>query len=444
MKILLVLNKYLPDQVAGTELYVHALARYLKAAGNEVKVLIPKFGSTRNEQYEFEGVSVLQYGEPTSTSIDKRVVMGFDPPSGLPNFKEILSRELPDIVHFHEISGSNGITVFHVATAQLLGAKILVTFHLAGNTCKTGSLKYLETFDCDGFINISKCSRCTIHKYSGASAAFLVGASSAVLYRLGWNTGRFKNRLGTALSIPFQLKALQQRFELLVKSSDKLISITDWYSQVLVRNGVQTEKISIIPQALPMAIAYHSKKSKTSSTLRLVFAGRISVFKGIHLMLDAMERLVQQPVELDIYGQPDGSEYAVQQIDRMKRLQNVRYMGVVENEIMQEVLVDHDALLLASTFSEMSPLIIQQAFAAGIPVIASNVPGNKEQVIHEKNGLLFEFNNSTSLQLQLERCLSENELINTLKKGISRPLDFSSVGSAHVDLYQSLWIEHPV
>lgn len=47
---------------------------------------------------------------------------------------------------------------------------------------------------------------------------------------------------------------------------------------------------------------------------------------------------------------------------------------------------------LCSTFSEMSPLVIQEAFAARLPVIASNVYGNAEQITHGENGLLFNFN----------------------------------------------------
>ena len=86
----------------------------------------------------------------------------------------------------------------------------------------------------------------------------------------------------------------------------------------------------------------------------------------------------------------------------------------------------------------MSPLVIQEAFAAGLPVIASNVYGNAEQITHGINGLLFNFNDPQDLLKQLRRCLDEKDLLQSVSKNIKPPRSFDEVGKEHMLLYKTL------
>ena len=63
-------------------------------------------------------------------------------------------------------------------------------------------------------------------------------------------------------------------------------------------------------------------------------------------------------------------------------------------------MADYDLLCVPSLSSEMSPLVIQEAFAAGIPVLASRGYGNIEQIRHGENGLVFNFNSADSLAIK--------------------------------------------
>ena len=53
MKILHVLSSYLPEQIAGTEIYVVALVQGLQKHGITSKIVIPNVGKTENEYYTF-------------------------------------------------------------------------------------------------------------------------------------------------------------------------------------------------------------------------------------------------------------------------------------------------------------------------------------------------------------------------------------------------------
>ena len=92
MKIIHVLNHFLPHQTAGTEVYVWALSKALKDEGHEVKVLIPNYGSFTSEDYRYDGISVHRYAEPSE--VDRKLIMGFREPDGLSFFNVYLNKEV--------------------------------------------------------------------------------------------------------------------------------------------------------------------------------------------------------------------------------------------------------------------------------------------------------------------------------------------------------------
>jgi glycosyltransferase involved in cell wall biosynthesis len=119
-------------------------------------------------------------------------------------------------------------------------------------------------------------------------------------------------------------------------------------------------------------------------------------------------------------------------------MKNIKWMGTIQKESVLSEMRQYHALCLPSTFSEMSPLVIQEAFAAGIPVIASNVYGNAEQIKDGVNGLLFRFNDALSLREQLLRCINDPQLLFQLKQGVLSPRSFQEVGDEYHELYQEL------
>lgn len=196
----------------------------------------------------------------------------------------------------------------------------------------------------------------------------------------------------------------------------------------------------MIPQGLPY-IAQLSHKVETVSEgkpLRLMFLGRISHFKGLHLLLKALQGLSEELVTLDIYGQPADEVYGEACRLMVKGRTNIHWKGMLAQEEVVTSMQHYDVLCLCSTFSEMSPLVIQEAFAAGIPVIASKVYGNQEQIKHGVNGLLFDFNDVNSLRVQIQACIQDRLLLKRLAHNIKPPTDFSRVTAAYYQLYQNL------
>jgi glycosyltransferase involved in cell wall biosynthesis len=438
MKVVLCINYFLPYQVAGTEVYTFQLAKYLQLRGYEVAVVFPKRGSDElPSYYEVDGLPVYTYEENDIN--DKLLMRGERPPSGLINFSKLMVELKPDLVHFQELEAGTSIGLYHVKEITSLGYKSVFTFHLSHYSCFTGTLMQSLQKPCNGVIDGSACTYCSFRTRGlSAFSSGLLNTGAAVLKFAGLNTGLYKSSIATALGMHFLIEQKKKNLAELTGLVSKLVVITDWYRNILALNHVPAGKIRVIKQGLPHSTITGPAAVIPESPLRLIFIGRISQFKGVHLLLKALEGIEPSKVELVIYGPTNEDGYAADCRQQTALMKNIKWMGTIQKESVLSEMRQYHALCLPSTFSEMSPLVIQEAFAAGIPVIASNVYGNAEQIKDGVNGLLFRFNDALSLREQLLRCINDPQLLFQLKQGVLSPRSFQEVGDEYHELYQEL------
>ena len=434
MKIFFSLNHFLPEKLAGIEIYTFNLAAGVQAAGINVAVLIPYFDARQNDEYYYEGIRVIRYAEDSASS--REMILGNIEPNGLAAYISILQREKPDLVHFQEIAAGRGIGLFHVKAVSALGIKIFLTCHLSTYSCQTGNLVFKGEALCDGIIRTHACTACTYHErgITGLKLAVLQPLSK-LLYAVGINGSKHGSTIGTALGFPFIIDRKKNALLLLAQLCDKIVVLTRWYQQMLVSNGVMSDKIIYAPQGLTgkpgMTIHRYA-----SLPLRLVFIGRVSKYKGVHLLLEALRELPEDTVRLAIFGPVTEDEYGKHCMELSKAMSNVQWMGSIASDKIGEMLPDHDILCLPSTFSEMSALVIQEAFAAGLPVLASNVYGNAEQVKDGINGWLFDFKSVASLTQKLAMLIADPALVDAAKLHIPATRSFDEIATQHINLYQ--------
>ena len=435
MKIILCLHHFLPEYIGGTEIYSYNLAKHLSKAGMDVLVLIPNLGVAKTEEYYHEKIRVIKYWE--NSIEDRSMIKGFKKPSGLQEFREILIAEQPAIIHFQELAPGRGINICHVQVAHELNLRIFISFHLAQHTCIKGSLIYKDLERCDGKILIKKCSECLYHArgLTGIKAGIL-NNSAMMLYNLHLNTYKMDNSAGTALGFPYMIEKLKTDLKKLSAFSEKIIVLSEWYKKVLLLNQIPEHKIHLIKQALPNEYCDDKEKSKKifSVPLRVVFVGRITKIKGVHIIIDAINKMPPGQISLDIYGPATDKEYLDFCKARSARLDTVYWKGEVSSNNIISILRNYDVLCIASEF-EMSPLVIQEAFAAGIPVIASDVNGNSEQVKHGQNGWLFSSGDSEDLANVLKKVITNPQLMDSIKRNISEVRTFEQVANEHIGLY---------
>ncbi len=164
--------------------------------------------------------------------------------------------------------------------------------------------------------------------------------------------------------------------------------------------GVRSDHIDCVPNGVPRVEPGGSRKREKGNALQL---GMIALFrprKGTEVLLDAVAVAVAQGHELRLrlIGGCESNEYQQQLRRRAERLgieSTVEWAGFTCH--INSELAQLDALVLPSLFGEGLPMVVLEAMAAGVPVVASQVDGNSHAVVHRETGLLFEPGNVSEL-----------------------------------------------
>lgn len=436
MRIVFALNSYLPESLGGTEMYTNALAKFLIHSGIEAFIVVPAVSKISSTCYEHEGVTVYRYAENSVS--DKDLIVGDKQPSGIENFLNVINELKPDIVHFQMISVGSGITLFHLKRVKQLGYKTVLTMHLTHYTCLTNNLLQNNKSTCDGIIDIQKCTVCYLNNKK------IPIILSKVIYFINEKTAQtssnFINNL-PLLSASLYVSKKIDTLKVLSENTDKIVVITKWYKDILLSNHVPEEKIILVKQGVIFSDNQTAKLPHLINTkLKLIFIGRVAEVKGIHLLIRALKQIDPLKYQLDIYGKIDKEDIYFKSWNKfvIDNKLSVSFKGSISQSEVIPVLRNYDFLCLPSLFSEMSPLVIQEAFEAGVPVIGSNVPGITEEIKNEFNGFIFPFGKWEKLQAIINEILKSPQKKQLLKQNITPPRNFNQIGKECLDIYFSL------
>ncbi len=178
---------------------------------------------------------------------------------------------------------------------------------------------------------------------------------------------------------------------------------------------------------------------------RFAYFGQLNPFKGIKVLIDAVTRI---PAEiwgdsiLDIYGgnlehQPEEFQASVRELFRLAG-RRVRFGGSYKSHEMPDLMREVDWMIVPSTWWENSPVVIQEAFFHGRPVIASDIGGMAEKVRNGVDGLHFKVSNPDSLAETMVQALRQPGLWDRLHGGIRPPMSAAGAGRLHAELFGKL------
>lgn len=170
--------------------------------------------------------------------------------------------------------------------------------------------------------------------------------------------------------------------------------------------------------------------------LRVLFVGRISPEKGVHVLVEAFAKVATllPHVSLELVGGARSlpPEFLVGLsrdpfVRGLERFYRTDYLSEIKNRIPEELrerfvfhgnIADNElaahyrraTTFVSPSFSDAFPLTVLEAMAAGLPVVASTVGGIPEAVVDGETGLLVEPDNVEALADALRRILVEGEL----------------------------------
>jgi glycosyltransferase involved in cell wall biosynthesis len=116
---------------------------------------------------------------------------------------------------------------------------------------------------------------------------------------------------------------------------------------------------------------------------------------------------------------------------------DIEFRGTYAHEASGNVFSEMDALVVPSLWNDY-PLICNEAFATGTPVIASDFGGMKEFVQDQINGLVFARGNPVDLGRQLQRVMSEPGLLRRLQAGMPRVKSMQEAADEMLEIYRSV------
>nr|WP_141639968.1 glycosyltransferase family 4 protein [Cupriavidus basilensis] len=162
-----------------------------------------------------------------------------------------------------------------------------------------------------------------------------------------------------------------------------------------MRSGVEASRLSYLANFSPRSSTLGEEVGNyTDSNRQFIFLGRLSEEKGIFVLL-AAAKLVPDATVLIVGDGPMRAEIA--SIIKRDGISNVRLTGHLNGDKLREVIGESRALIIPSTCFETAPLVIIEAYQAGIPVIGANRGGISEMVLDEETGYLFEAENPKAL-----------------------------------------------
>jgi glycosyltransferase involved in cell wall biosynthesis len=119
----------------------------------------------------------------------------------------------------------------------------------------------------------------------------------------------------------------------------------------------------------------------------------------------------------------------------------IQFMGPFDRTQVADVFSQLDVVVVPSVWFENAPVVIAEAFAAGKPVICTDLSGMTELVQHEVNGLVFGVGDVDGLAMHLRRCIAEPDLLDRLRQGIAPVRTIDEEADALVALYRSLQVD---
>jgi glycosyltransferase involved in cell wall biosynthesis len=346
MRVLIVHNRYRSNSPSGENRVVDQEAALLSSAGHDV---------VRYER-ESDEISRLPLGQ--KVTLPGRVLWSSEDRRRL---GVLIRRSAPEIMHVHNTFPLISPSV--LGSAGELRLPVVATLHNYRLMCSNGLL----------FRDGAPCELC-------------VGRSAwpGVVHRC--------YRDSRLASVPVALGIeIHHRLKTWTRGVSAFVALSQFARHKFIEAGLPAERIYVKPNfVLPPS------GLREGSGGFALFVGRLSPEKGVDLLIEAWSSELGR---LLIVGE---GRAAVELKKRAVRHgPSVQFLGRLSHERIMQLLRNARALVVPSRSYEGFPLVVAEAYAHGVPVIAPAIGAFPEIVRNGKSGLLFVPGDSDSLRARV-------------------------------------------
>jgi glycosyltransferase involved in cell wall biosynthesis len=383
---MLVVHGFPPEEQSGTELYTAELAQALARSGHEVSVFAGSH-SMREPVHEWrrEGaVEVERIARPRS-----RVRLCFSDDSIERAFLAALNRFRPDVVHVQHLLG---LTMPLVSLVKERGIPVVLTLHdhwflcpevqpyrpgvhrLAGDRWGLNCFVHLE------LLRPRRCAAMLAQRDIGARA-------------------------------PRHLQRAQvARAEL--AAADLLITPSRFLRARFAAFGLPAGKTYVLPHGVPSLGEAPARMG--TREVRVGYLGPILRGKGVDLLVRAFRGVRNPAIRLDVRGPEPDARFARRVRRLAARDARISLGPGLPHEEVGAFLAGIDLLAVPSRFQESFSLVAHEAFASGVPVVASDAGALAEIVTPGANGALFRAGSRRHLRGRLRELLEDPAALGAL------------------------------
>jgi len=380
MRILQVVHGFPPREWAGMELITYYLSQALRARGHEVTV----FTRTGEDGAEFSVREDLMDGLRVVRVVNHLIRadtfrLGYDNPFFDDIFAQLLAQVRPDVVNFQHLAT---LSVSLLPLTAALGYPTILNLGDFFFPCHIAHLIDTQGRLCAGPRRGEQCISC------------LQGIAPAE-----------------------ELRRRFRRMEEVLQAPDLVTTLSAFLAQKI------QQYYPFLGQRLrPVPLGVHqippvSREPSRGAPLRVLYVGIFLPHKGAHVLIEALKGLPADTIEVSLYGAnplPFWQSYFDRLQEEAKHLP-VRFCGVYTHDQLGPILARHDVLVLPVIWEETFSMVVREALAAGLPVVAARIGALPDVIQDGVNGLLFEPENAADLHRCLGRLLNEPGLFERLR-----------------------------
>jgi glycosyltransferase involved in cell wall biosynthesis len=297
-------------------------------------------------------------------------------------FRRLLREFQPEVVHIHHLLG---LSPRLPGLARQAGARVVITLHDYWFVCANTWLMRWTRERCPGPGAGYYCGGCALHRIGRSPQALLMGLAAPLFIAR-------TARLRTAL-----------------RAADVLIAPSRVLAGAYQRQGIGAERMQVIAHGSARLDSNLSgnQAARPPGPLRLVMIGSLIPPKGAHVAIEAFNGLPSGTAELTLYGDTTADPTYVAELRSRARRPGVRLAGPLPRERLAEVLRSVDLLLLPSLWDEPYSMVVDEALAAGLPVLAANLGAPTERLRQGETGLLLPAGDVEAWRQALTRLITE-------------------------------------
>ena len=416
LRVLLSAPGFFPHISGGGQVYVYRLTKELLKRNHEVTIITSAPWNEENganciDSYTYENIPVVSFRLNPKEVSYKESQLGFGPLTSKFLYK-FLNECRPDIVHI------NGIKPAFTSLCNELNISHLITAHHAGIICPAGTLVKEDGSICDRAANTTDCVPCCNFWrrpkwYTGG----MLGKIPAFIYRrIGkkLNDSKKLSYIERGLIYSYLVEQSIETKKMMIEQAQHYIAPSRAMHDLLIRNGCDPKKITIIPHGIELLKKLPIEKFD-GRPVRFGYVGRVDRLKGLHVLLEALELLPDgKTCELHIFGaarNPWDQEYFEKTLNLYKGKSKVFKHGFISHERLIEVYSIIDVLVIPSLLPEAFGLVVAEAFSAGRPVILFNSGGLAEQVTDGVSGFVVKSFDKYSLAEVIQMVVNNPNII---------------------------------